>query len=182
MWTHGGLSSPASRADRVWRQFRAPSCRQRHAEGRPRYRQEVDPRLLEGVDSKEVARILAPTSEANRRIAQKRRAVGDPIGLPIRARPNYLCAASQFDTQRHEIHDVVSPANRCLYVDRDSYGAASWWLTAVEVLDGNSLLADLEAGDFSVFAVGNVIDHARQSTTEHPMGPHPVGRPRSIPR
>lgn len=117
---------------------------------------------LEMVDSKEVARILAPTSEANRSVAQKRRAAGDLIGLPIGTRPNYLYPAFQFDTQRHKIHDVVRHANRRLYVDRDPYGAASWWLTPVDFLDGNCPLEDLEAGNLTVIAVDNVIDHARQ--------------------
>lgn len=117
---------------------------------------------LEMINSKEVARILAPTSEANRSVAQKRRAAGDLIGLPIGTRPNYLYPAFQFDTQRHKIHDVVRHANRRLYVDSDPYGAASWWLTPVEVLDWNSPFEDLEAGNLTVIAVDNVIDHARQ--------------------
>lgn len=114
------------------------------------------------IDSKEVARILAPTSEANRSVAQKRCAAGDLVGLSIGARPNYLYPTFQFDTQRHKIHDVVRHANRRLYVDRDPYGAASWWLTPVDSLDGNSPLKDLEAGDLTVIAVDNAIDHTRQ--------------------
>lgn len=53
---------------------------------------------LEVVDSAEVARILAPTAASTRSVAQKRRAAGDLIGLPIGARPNYLYPAFQFDT------------------------------------------------------------------------------------
>ena len=44
---------------------------------------------LEVIDSKEVATILAPTSEPIRSVAQKRRKAGELIGLPIGARPDY---------------------------------------------------------------------------------------------
>jgi len=117
---------------------------------------------LEVIDSKEVARILAPTSAAPRSVAQKRRAAGDLIGLPVGARPNYLYPIFQFDVQRHKIHDIVRYANRCLYVNKDPYGAASWWLTPVDLLDGKSPLEDLEAGDLTEIAIDNVINHARQ--------------------
>lgn len=117
---------------------------------------------LEVIDSKEVARILAPTGTAVRSVAQKRRAAGDLIGLPVGTRPNYLYPVFQFDTQRHKIHDVVRHANRRLYVNKDPYGAASWWLTAADMLDGNSPLEDLEAGQLTEIAVDNVIDDARQ--------------------
>lgn len=117
---------------------------------------------LEVIDSKEVARILAPTGAAVRSVAQKRRTAGDLIGLPVGSRPNYRFPIFQFDTQRHKIHDVVVHANRRLDVNEDPYGAASWWLTPVDLLDGNSPLEDLEAGDLTEIAVDNVIDHARQ--------------------
>ncbi len=119
---------------------------------------------LEVIDSTEVARILAPTGMAVRSVAQKRRAAGDIIGLPVGTRPNYLYPVFQFDTQRHKIHDVVRHANRRLYVNKDPYDAASWWLTAVDMLDGNSPLEDLEAGQLTEIAVDNVIDDARQRT------------------
>ncbi|GAB2643602.1 hypothetical protein ABI214_12605 [Prescottella soli] len=114
------------------------------------------------VDSTELARILAPTAASISSVAQKRRAAGDLIGLPVDTRPNYLYPVFQFDTCRHKIHDVVRHANRRLYVDTDPYGAASWWLTAADMLDGNSPLEDLEAGQLTEIAVDNVIDHARQ--------------------
>lgn len=117
---------------------------------------------LEVIDSKEVARILAPTSAAVRSVAQKRRTAGDLIGLPVGARPNYLYPLFQFDTGRHKIYDVVCHANRRLFVNEDPYGAASWWLTAHDMLDGNSPLEDLEAGQLTEIAVDNVIDDARQ--------------------
>ncbi|WP_237211169.1 hypothetical protein [Rhodococcus ruber] len=114
------------------------------------------------IDSTEVARILAPTATSTRSVAQKRRAAGELIGLPVGARPDYLYPVFQFDTCRHKIYDVVRHANRRLFVDKDPYGAASWWLTATDMLDGNSPLEDLEAGQFTEIAVDNVIDHARQ--------------------
>lgn len=117
---------------------------------------------LEVIDSKEVARILAPTGTAVRSVAQKRRVAGDLIGLPVGARPNYRYPYFQFDTQRHKIHDVVRHANRRLHVNKDPYGAAGWWLTPVDLLDGSSPLEDLEAGRLTEIAVDNVIDYARQ--------------------
>ncbi|RDI17265.1 hypothetical protein DEU38_123101 [Rhodococcus sp. AG1013] len=115
------------------------------------------------VDSTEVARILAPTAAASTlSVAQKRRLAGELIGLPVGARPNYLYPLFQFDTGPHKIHDVVRHANRRLFVNEDPYGAASWWLTPTDMLDGNSPLEDLEAGQLTEIAVDNVIDHARQ--------------------
>lgn len=117
---------------------------------------------LETIDSTQVARILAPTGAAVRSVAQKRRAAGDLIGLPVGTRPNYLYPLFQFDTPRHKIHEVVCHANRRLFVNKDPYGAASWWLTASDLLDGNSPLEDLEAGQLTEIAVDNMIDDARQ--------------------
>ncbi|MDP8017122.1 hypothetical protein [Prescottella equi] len=113
------------------------------------------------VDSTEVTRILASTASSIPSIAQKCRLAGNLIGLPVGARPNYLYPAFQFDARRHKIHDVVRHANRRLYADKDPYGAASWWLTASDMLDGNSPLEDLEAGQLTEIAVDNLIDHAR---------------------
>ncbi|WP_137875452.1 hypothetical protein [Rhodococcus sp. Q] len=113
------------------------------------------------VDSTEVTRILASTASSIPSTAQKCRLAVDLIGLPVGARPNYLYPVFQFDARRHKIHDVVRHANRRLYVDADPYGAASWWLTASDMLDGNSPLEDLESGQLTEIAVDNLIDHAR---------------------
>lgn len=68
---------------------------------------------------------------------------------------------TSFGAQRHKIRDGVRHANLRLYLDRDAYGAASWWLIPGRVLDGNHQLEDLEAGDLTMIAVDNVIDLAR---------------------
>ncbi|MGW4337525.1 hypothetical protein ACWEK5_32650 [Rhodococcus koreensis] len=117
---------------------------------------------LEVIDSKEVAAILAPTSEPIRSVAQKRRKAGELIGLPIGARPDYRYPLFQFDRARHQIHDLVKYANRRLAAAEDPYGAASWWLTATEILDGRSPLEDLEAGELTEIAIDNVLDVARR--------------------
>ncbi|MFV9454781.1 hypothetical protein ACNJ7E_15215 [Rhodococcus sp. NM-2] len=117
---------------------------------------------LEVIDSKEVATILAPTSEPIRSVAQKRRKAGELIGLPIGARPDYRYPLFQFDRDRHQIYDLVKYANRRLAVAEDPYGAASWWLTATEILDGRSPLEDLEAGELTEIAIDNVLDVARR--------------------
>lgn len=117
---------------------------------------------LEVIDSKEVAAILAPTSEPIRSVAQKRRKAGELIGLPIGTRPDYRYPLFQFDRARHQIHDLVKYANRRLAVADDPYGAASWWLTATEILDGRSPLEDLEAGELTEIAIDNVLDVARR--------------------
>ncbi|MFD6064147.1 hypothetical protein [Rhodococcus wratislaviensis] len=117
---------------------------------------------LEVIDSKEVATILAPTSEPIRSVAQKRRKAGELIGLPIGARPDYRYPLFQFDPNRHKIHDLVKYANRRLAVANDPYGAASWWLTATNILDGRSPLEDLEAGELTEIAIDNVLDVARR--------------------
>lgn len=117
---------------------------------------------LEVIDSKEVATILAPTSEPIRSVAQKRRKAGELIGLPIGTRPDYRYPLFQFDRARHQIYDLVKYANRRLAVAEDPYGAASWWLTATEILDGRSPLEDLEAGELTEIAIDNVLDVARR--------------------
>ena len=117
---------------------------------------------LEVIDSKEVATILAPTSEPIRSVAQKRRKAGELIGLPIGARPDYRYPLFQFDRARHQIYDLVKYANRQLAVAQDPYGAASWWLTGTEILDGRSPLEDLEAGELTEIAIDNVLDVARR--------------------
>ncbi|EKT81905.1 hypothetical protein WSS_A14814 [Rhodococcus opacus M213] len=117
---------------------------------------------LAAIDSKEVATILAPTSEPIRSVAQKRRKAGELIGLPIGARPDYRYPLFQFDRNRHKIHDLVKYANRRLAVADDPYGAASWWLTATEILDGRSPLEDLEAGELTEIAIDNVLEVARR--------------------
>lgn len=53
-------------------------------------------------------------------------------------------------------------ANRQLAVAADPYGAASWWLTGTEILDGRSPLEDLEAGELTEIAIDNVLDVARR--------------------
>ncbi|WP_186322378.1 MULTISPECIES: hypothetical protein [Nocardiaceae] len=113
------------------------------------------------IDSTEIARILAPTATSTPSVAQKRRLAGELIGLPVGARPDYLYPLFQFDALRHRIHDVVCHANRRLFANEDPYGAASWWLTPTDMLDGNSPLEDLEEGQLTEIAVDNVIDHAR---------------------
>ncbi|MBV6762761.1 hypothetical protein [Rhodococcus opacus] len=117
---------------------------------------------LEVIDSREVATILAPTSEPIRSVAQKRRKAGELIGLPIGARPDYRYPLFQFDRARHQIYDLVRYANRRLAVADDPYGAASWWLTGTEILDGRSPLEDLEAGELTEIAIDNVLDVARR--------------------
>lgn len=117
---------------------------------------------LATLGSTEVAEILAPTGEPIRSVAQKRRKNGELIGLPVGKRPNYHYPAFQFDRERHKIHDVVIHTNRRLAVDRDPYGAASWWMTPTDLLDGKTPLEDLEAGDFTEVAADNIIDMARR--------------------
>ncbi|WP_345340794.1 hypothetical protein [Rhodococcus olei] len=117
---------------------------------------------LDVIDSREVATILAPTSEPIRSVAQKRRKAGELIGLPIGARPDYRYPLFQFDRARHKIHDLVKYANRRLAVAEDPYGAVSWWLTASEILDGPSPLEDFEAGELTEIAIDNVLDVARR--------------------
>ncbi|SDC56503.1 hypothetical protein [Rhodococcus tukisamuensis] len=114
------------------------------------------------IDSLAVAAILAPTSAPTRSVAQKRRKAGDLIGLPIGTRPDYRYPAFQLDTQQHRIHPLVRHANQRLDVENDPYGAASWWLTPTDILDGRSPLEDLEAGDLTEIAIDNILDTARR--------------------
>lgn len=117
---------------------------------------------LDVIDSIDVARILAPTSTATRSVAQKRRKAGDLIGLPVGTRPDYRYPAFQFDAQRNQIRPLVRYANQRLDVANDPYGAASWWLTPTDILDGRSPLDDLDAGDLTEIAIDNVLDAARR--------------------
>lgn len=132
---------------------------------RERTRAEGRESLLESfelLDSMDVSDVLAPTSAPTRSVAQKRRKAGDLIGLPIGTRPDYRYPAFQLDRAQHRIHPLVKHANNRLDVENDPYGAASWWLTTTEILDGRSPLEDLEAGDLTEIAIDNVLDTARR--------------------
>nr|WP_280764252.1 hypothetical protein [Prescottella agglutinans] len=117
---------------------------------------------FEVLDSMDVSDILAPTSAPTRSVAQKRRKAGELIGLPVGTRPDYRYPAFQFDRAQHRIHPLVKHANRRLDVHNDPYGAASWWLTPTDILDGRSPLEDLEAGDLTEIAIDNILDTARR--------------------
>lgn len=112
--------------------------------------------------SLDVARILAPESEATRSVAQKRRTAGELLGLPVGSRPNYHYPDFQFDAATHQIGSLVKNANKRLDAKGDPYGAASWWLTASDLLDGHSPLEDLESGQLTEVAVDNLLDAARR--------------------
>ncbi|GAA4474294.1 hypothetical protein GCM10023094_09640 [Rhodococcus olei] len=117
---------------------------------------------FEHLDSMDISHILAPTSAPTRSVAQKRRKAGDLIGLPVGTRPDYRYPAFQLDRTQHRIHPLVRHANKHLDVDHDPYGAASWWLTPTDILDGRTPLEDLEAGDLTEMAIDNVLDTARR--------------------
>lgn len=110
----------------------------------------------------DVSRILAPTSKPTRSVAQKRRAVGELIGLPVGARPDYHYPDFQLDAATHQIKPLVKYANKRLDAKADPYGAASWWLTASDLLDGHSPLEELENGQLTEIAVDNLLDAARR--------------------
>lgn len=112
------------------------------------------------LDSLAVSSILAPTSAPTRGVAQKRRRAGDLIGLPVGTRPDYRYPAFQLDPQQHRIHPLVRHANQRLAVENDPYGAASWWLTPTDILDGRSPLEDLEADDLTEIAIDSILDTA----------------------
>lgn len=88
------------------------------------------------------------------------RVAGELIGLPDR-NDTHLYPAFQIDHNRHRVHPVVAHANRALRADIDPYGAASWWLTATDILDGTSPLDDVTAGTLTVIAVDNILDFQR---------------------
>ncbi|QDQ98684.1 hypothetical protein [Tomitella fengzijianii] len=114
------------------------------------------------LDSKEVSRILAPTSAPARSVAQKRRKAGELIGLPVGKRPDFRYPDFQFDRAQQRVRSLVAHANRRLDVANDPYGAASWWLTPADVLDDRSPLEDLEAGILTEVAIDNVLDDVRR--------------------
>lgn len=85
---------------------------------------------------------------------------GELIGLPDRD-GTHLYPAFQLDHHRHRVHPVVAHANRALRANIDPYGAACWWLTATDILDGHFPLDDLTAGTLTVIAVDNILDFQR---------------------
>ncbi|MBY6382345.1 hypothetical protein HG717_00130 [Rhodococcus erythropolis] len=89
-------------------------------------------------------------------MAQKRRQVGELLGLPVGSRPDYRYPEFQLDRDQHKVKDVVVYANKKIRALDDPYGAASWWLTKSDLLDGRSPLADLESGDLTEIAVDNL--------------------------
>ncbi len=111
---------------------------------------------LDLVTGDEAAELLDLDASASSPVLDDLRTTGQLIGFPTH-NGAYLYPAFQFDTQRHKIYDVVRHANRRLYVNKDPYGAASWWLTPTEILDGNSPLDDLTYGILTRAAVDNIV-------------------------
>lgn len=111
---------------------------------------------LTTLTSSEVGKILSPRSAENRAVTQKRRQAGELLGLPVGSRPDYRYPEFQLDRDHHKVKDVVIYANKKIRALDDPYGAASWWLTTSDLLDGRSPLEDLEAGDLTEIAVDNL--------------------------
>lgn len=111
---------------------------------------------LATLTSSEVGRILSPSSAGNRAVAQKKRQAGELIGLPVGSRPDYRYPEFQLDRDNHKVKDLVVYANKKIRALDDPYGAASWWLTKSDLLDGRSPLEDLDAGDLTEIAIDNL--------------------------
>ncbi|MDS1116341.1 hypothetical protein RD149_21590 [Gordonia westfalica] len=69
----------------------------------------------------------------------------------------YLYPAFQLDCHEHRIHPIAAYANCALHAADDPYGVASWWLTATELLDGNSPFNELISGALTDIAVDNIL-------------------------
>lgn len=84
------------------------------------------------------------------------RTTGQLIGFPDHD-GEYRYPAFQLDPHQRQVHPVVAHANRALRADIDPYGAASWWLTPTDILDGNTPLDDLTHGTLTLIAVDSIL-------------------------
>ena len=117
--------------------LRAPPASRGSTQHRLRPLQAVHPRHTGPLTANEVETILVHDASHQVPTVRESRVSGHVIGLPDRASSD-LYPAFRLDRHQHRVNPVVAYANCALHATVDPYGIASWWLTATELLDGNS--------------------------------------------
>lgn len=109
---------------------------------------------LDTIKSTDVGKILYPTSKETRSSVSKRRENGELIGL--KTGRDYHYPRFQFDEKQHRIHEVVAYANTTMGADTDPWGVADWWETPSAVLNEQTPLEALAAGELDRNAVDRI--------------------------
>ena len=148
-------SEPTRSTPRRERQQRAETSPNTASELLDRSKQYIRD-TLDLMSADEVETILGHDASHPATKVNELRVSGHLIGLPDRV-GMYVYPAFQLDRHQHRIHPIVAYANCALHAADDPYGVVSWWLTATELLDGNSPLDELTAGTLTDIAVDNVL-------------------------
>lgn len=109
---------------------------------------------LDTIKSTDVGKILYPTSKETRSSVSKRRENGELIGL--KTGRDYHYPRFQFDEEQHRIREVVAYANTTMGADTDPWGVADWWETPSTVLNEQTPLEALTAGELDRTAVDRI--------------------------
>ena len=114
----------------------------------------------ETYSSTDVGKILSPTGQAHRSIAQHRRQSHELLGVKIANKYRY--PKFQVDPLRHEIIPVVKYANSRMECDADPWGTLDWWYGEDEALDDRRPVDMVQKDELTPELVDFAIDSSRQ--------------------
>jgi HSP20 family molecular chaperone IbpA len=114
----------------------------------------------EAYSSQDVGKILSPSGQGHRSIAQHRRRSNELLGVKVANK--YLYPKFQIDVARREIIPVVKYANTRLECDADPWGVLDWWYSQAEALDDRRPVDMVNSGELTTQLVDFVIDVSQQ--------------------
>jgi HSP20 family molecular chaperone IbpA len=110
--------------------------------------------------SQDVGKILSPSGQGHRSIAQHRRQSNELLGIKVANK--YLYPKFQIDAERREIIPVVKYANTLLECDADPWGVLDWWYSEDEALDDRRPVDMVKSGELTTQLVDFAIDSSQQ--------------------
>jgi HSP20 family molecular chaperone IbpA len=114
----------------------------------------------EAYSSQDVGKILSPSGQGHRSIAQHRRQSNELLGIKVANK--YLYPKFQIDADRREIVPVVKYANTRLECDADPWGVLDWWYSEDEALDDRRPIDMVKSGELTTQLVDFAIDSSQQ--------------------
>jgi HSP20 family molecular chaperone IbpA len=114
----------------------------------------------EAYSSQDVGKILSPSGQGHRSIAQHRRQSNELLGIKVANK--YLYPNFQIDAERREIVPVVKYANTRLECDADPWGVLDWWYSEDEALDDRRPIDMVKSGELTTQLVDFAIDSSQQ--------------------
>lgn len=114
----------------------------------------------EAYSSQDVGKILSPSGQGHRSIAQHRRQSNELLGIKVANK--YLYPKFQIDADRREVVPVVKYANTRLECDADPWGVLDWWYSEDEALDDRRPIDMVKSGELTTQLVDFAIDSSQQ--------------------